>query len=135
LLWLQHTAASTATRPGVEAAAGIFGSVGFASLGWRFGAVARVQALRKARLVALPPASRVRGLLRFVFSQRTCDLVFDPVVADVQQEWIEAVAAGRKWHAAWVRVRGYLTLLQHAMAQLPMSFGRAMYEMWKASKL
>jgi hypothetical protein len=81
------------------------------------------------------PGSRLRQVLSFAYGRRTFELVFEPVLADMQGEWVEDLAAGRTWHARWVRMRGYLNLLQHIVAQLPISFGRAMYELWGASKL
>ena len=97
---------------------------------WR-GALSKVRG--ENDLVRLPPGVRVRRILRFVFSKRTCDLVFDPALADMQSEWLEAVVAGHAWHARAIRLRGYGVLLQHVVAQLPVSFLRAAYEVWKAS--
>jgi hypothetical protein len=53
---------------------------------------------------------------------------------DMQTEWFDANVAGRKWHARWIRVRGYWHVGGHVAAQLPVSFARAVYEAWKASK-
>jgi hypothetical protein len=38
--------------------------------------------------LVLPPGTRLRALLSFVFAPRTMDRVFDAVLADVQVEWI-----------------------------------------------
>jgi hypothetical protein len=81
-----------------------------------------------------PPGMRLRGVLAVVYSTKTCQTVFEPLLADVQAEWLAAHAAGRSGRAEWYRVRGYFYVLQHVLAQLPVSVLQTAYQLWKASK-
>jgi|1186.fasta_scaffold220626_3 hypothetical protein len=67
------------------------------------------------------PGSLLLEVAEFVVSGRTFARVFEPVVADMQREYMEALRDGRMWKARWVRCRGTLTFITHAAAQLPTS--------------
>lgn len=57
-------------------------------------------------LSALPGA----GCWRFaqtVCSKRSCQRVFEPIISDMQREYIEALAEGAKWRSRFVLLRGY----------------------------
>ncbi|MCC7124198.1 MAG: LptF/LptG family permease [Acidobacteria bacterium] len=62
-----------------------------------------------------PPVSRLRFLLARVCTSQTMERIIDPAIADLQMEHAEAIAHGRRWDAAWIRVTGYLAILR-AMA-------------------
>jgi hypothetical protein len=81
----------------------------------------RERAEAKARGPGLhcPPGFKLREALRFVFSRRTMEYVFDPALADMQAEWVEAMLADRPGHATWICLRGYWHLMKHLLAQLP----------------
>jgi hypothetical protein len=34
-----------------------------------------------------------------------------PVIADMQKEYIEAIASGDEWHARWIAIRGHLLVI------------------------
>ncbi len=54
------------------------------------------------------PGRRLRNAAARLFTQPTMDRVIDPIVADLQAEYREAMLARRRWLAVWVCVRGYL---------------------------
>ena len=54
------------------------------------------------------PGRRLRNAAARLFTQPTMDRVIDPIVADLQAEYREAVLARRRWLAVWVCVLGYL---------------------------
>jgi hypothetical protein len=83
--------------------------------------------------LSIPPGTRTRGLLSFLFSARTMEHVFDPVLADHQAEWSDAMIAKHAWHARWISVRVYWHLGTHALAQCPVSVVRLIVAIWKAS--
>jgi hypothetical protein len=60
------------------------------------------------------PGSRLRVLLDFVCTAKSFRGVFEPIIADMQDEYVQAVAAGRHQKARWVRLRGYWGLLEAA---------------------
>lgn len=59
-----------------------------------------------ARLT-LPPGHRLRRVADFIYSPKTMARVFDPILADMQHEWMEAIAKNRFAQAKWIRFRGY----------------------------
>lgn len=63
--------------------------------------------------LARPPGTRVRAIVEYFVSKRTMQSIVEPVLADVQREWLDAVAADRYVLAFAIRVRGYLSLAQN----------------------
>ncbi len=53
-----------------------------------------------------PPGHRLLRFADFAFSRRNYSLVLHPVVRDLRHEYLTALAAGRRWKARWVRLRG-----------------------------
>lgn len=82
-----------------------------------------------------PPGSSLRGWLLMLFSHRTCTRVFDPVLADVQQEWLEAHKRGDTRLARWIQIRGMFILASAIIAQLPLSIIRWLWDAWKNTKM
>jgi hypothetical protein len=60
--------------------------------------------------------------------------VFNPPLADMQNEWLEAVLEGRKFKAIWVRIRGYHSIYSAAGLHVIVSAGRKLLEIWKITK-
>ena len=54
------------------------------------------------------PGYQLSRMAEFLFSKRTHTRVLQPIIADLQAEYIEALDQDRQWKAAWVRLRGYL---------------------------
>lgn len=63
----------------------------------------------KGRIILRPPGSRLRSLADFFLSKKTMKRVVNPILADLQLEYCEALAEGRTAKAFWVCVRGYCT--------------------------
>jgi hypothetical protein len=65
-----------------------------------------------------PPGSCLRAIADFVYSRKTVEHVFKPMIADLEYEYIEALAAGRPLKARWVHIRGifafWMTAAVHA---------------------
>ena len=89
---------------------------------------------RLASRVSLPPGWGLRRFAEFCFSKKTFTQVLEPALSDMQKEHFEALAAGRPWKARMVLVRGYWSFWSAVVAQLPISFARRVYEVWKATK-
>jgi hypothetical protein len=58
------------------------------------------------------PGDRLCALAARVFSTKTMERLIDPVVADLQTEWVETVRQGRVWKSRWVRMAGYVAFLK-----------------------
>lgn len=80
------------------------------------------------QLICQPPGSLLRSVSEFVFSKKTLEYVIDPIIADMQAEYFEALAAKRPYKAAWVRLRGYWSF---AKAVGLYSLLKAVVEMWR----
>ena len=48
---------------------------------------------------------------KFLLTPIACKRYVEPVIADMQQEYAEAVAAGRPQHARWIALRVYLLVM------------------------
>lgn len=83
----------------------------------------------------LPPGARLRAWLGLVYSDRTLARVLEPILADMQHEWLEAHQAGRLGRARWIHVRGIFNLLFAVAMRIPLSAVRWVWEAWKKTKL
>ena len=68
-----------------------------------------------ARILSAPGTTLMR-IAEFCFSRRTCTGVLEPVVADMQHEYFEALAAGRERKAKMVLARGYAAFVAAVIA-------------------
>jgi hypothetical protein len=90
--------------------------------------------VRFSALLFRPPGVGLRRFAELCFSKKTFTQVLEPALSDMQKEHFEALAAGRRWQARIVLVRGYWSFWSAVAAQLPISFARRVYEVWKATK-
>jgi hypothetical protein len=52
----------------------------------------------------------------------------------MEEEHFDALQAHRPWQARMALVRGYWSFWSAVLAQLPISFARRIYEVWKTTK-
>ena len=78
--------------------------------------------------IARPPGSLLATISEFVFSKKTLEQIVNPIIADMQKEYCEALAAKRSYKAAWVRVR-YCWSFAKALGLY--SLLKAVIEMWR----
>jgi hypothetical protein len=57
--------------------------------------------------ITRPPGTFLDRLAEFVCTKRTYEHVLRTAISDMQWEYFEALAAGRKWKSRWIRLRGY----------------------------
>lgn len=74
--------------------------------------IASLYKKRDKHLVSRPPGFLLNRFAEFFCSPKTLNLVVNPILSDMQVEFCEALAAGRKVKATWVRVRGYWTFFK-----------------------
>lgn len=67
--------------------------------------------LEQHRRVRLPPGHRLAVVAEFLLTRGAFKRYVAPVIADMQEEYIEAIAAGHEWHARWIAVRGHLLVI------------------------
>jgi hypothetical protein len=58
------------------------------------------------------PAGRLRALAARLCSPTTMERLIDPIVADLQIEYDEAIRHGRTWRSRWIRLAGYVAFLK-----------------------
>lgn len=86
-----------------------------------------------SKLSSSAPGWRFLHLARRVFPRCVADGVFAQIVRDENEEYLEALAAGRKRHAAWIRVRCQLILLSTLVLHFGVSAGKRVAALWKLS--
>jgi ferric-dicitrate binding protein FerR (iron transport regulator) len=60
--------------------------------------------------IVLPPGYRLAAVLRFLLTRTAYDKYIYPVISDMQAQYMEALAAGRRWEARWIVVRQHLSI-------------------------
>ena len=78
--------------------------------------------------IATPPGVRLWKLAEFFCTQRTYKAVFEPLLADFQHEYFEALSQGRRGKALWLRVLYLWAFCKSTGLNLAMSFVR---EIWR----
>ena len=74
-------------------------------------ATKRLMRLASRRKVGRPVGSSLRGFAEFVFSKKSYEEIYEPLISDMRFEYCEALAANRRGKARWARVRGYGSFL------------------------
>jgi hypothetical protein len=87
----------------------------------------------RAAAVVKPPGHLLLAAAEWVYSPRTHTEVFRPIIADLRLEYGEALVAGRRRKASWVRWRYYAAFWAAAAARLPISAARTIALLWKLS--
>ena len=87
-----------------------------------------------ASRLSSPPGWNLRRFAELFFSKKTFTQILEPALSDMQKEHFEALAASRPWKARMVLLRGYWAFWSAVAAQIPISFARRVYEVWKATK-
>jgi lipopolysaccharide export LptBFGC system permease protein LptF len=59
-----------------------------------------------------PPGNRIRALGARLCSPRTMERLIDPMVADLQTEYGDAVRQRRGWRSRWIRIAGCVVFLK-----------------------
>jgi hypothetical protein len=58
------------------------------------------------------PGARLRTIAARVCSAKAIDQLIDPVIADLQAEYAQAVRLGQTWRSRWVRIAGYVAFVK-----------------------
>lgn len=56
--------------------------------------------------ISSPPGTFLRSLADFFAYEKTTRLILNPIIADMQEEYFQALSVGRLWKARWIRLRG-----------------------------
>jgi hypothetical protein len=71
---------------------------------------------RKARFrttsaIVTPPGFRLTAVLSFLLTRKAFARYVAPVIADMQEEYIDALHTGHAWHARWIWLRGHFLVI------------------------
>lgn len=81
-----------------------------------------VQAQLQRSDIARPPGHWWLRFTEFVYSRETFENIFQQTIADLRHEFNNALTKGRVWKARWIRLRGYLsiinTVVTHGVAKI-----------------
>ena len=94
-------------------------------------ATSRLARLASRRKVRRPVGSSLRGFAEFVFSKKSYEQIYDPLISDLRFEYYEALDANRRWKARWVWARGCLSFLTAASDHAVASVGRRVARVWR----
>ena len=87
---------------------------------------------KKAK-IHLPPGTRLRSILEFVYSPKVMMNIFFEILGDIQYEWMEAVVKGEKWKSRWIRIRGLYSIFSAIIVHLNVAFWKKVIHLWKIS--
>ena len=91
----------------------------------------RLVELASRRKIRRPVGSSLRGVAEFVFSKKSYEQIYDPLISDLRFEYCEALAANRRGKAGWVRVRGYGSFLAAVLTHVATSGGHLVVRVWR----
>jgi hypothetical protein len=80
-----------------------------------------------SRRVVRPPGSRLRLILSWFYSKKTMEHVFNEIFADLEIEYNEALSHEQRVKAAWVRLRGYWSIINAIGLQSIVSVGKKIF--------
>lgn len=87
--------------------------------------------IQRTGKVTLAPGSRLHDLAGFFYSRKTMARVFDPMLADMREEYFETLANGRKWRARWVLLSYYWAFAKVLPIHALVGLGKQVVDLWK----
>ena len=92
-----------------------------------------VKAVSSARLVKIKsaPGARLLPFVRFCYSAKNVQRIFEPIYADFCEEYFAALSAGKKWHAHWIRVRYYKDFVKAVGLFGVVRLAKTVFEYWE----
>jgi hypothetical protein len=70
-------------------------------------------------VIQKPPGFSLERFLRFLVSKKSYERVYGQIIADMREEYFEALHAGEKRKARWIVVRAYVSVLTALLMLLP----------------
>jgi hypothetical protein len=84
-----------------------------------------------ARIV-FAPGTRISWILGVVMTRRAYRRYVYPAIAEMQAEYLEALAAGHRGHARWIAIRGHFLLIPGWLYGLVAQAVRRIFSPWAA---
>lgn len=86
---------------------------------------------KQSRSIVLPPGTRLHVWTSFFYSRKTMERVFQPMLADMRDEYYAALAEGRIWKARWVRCAYYWAFLKSIGLHSLVTTVKEVASLWK----
>ena len=77
------------------------------------------------------PGSELFRMISFAAGTRATESIFKQSIADMREEYFEALAAGRQWHARWINIRGHLDMALTFVAYVSTSLAKRVTSIWR----
>lgn len=88
--------------------------------------------LLSVRKIVSPPANGLVSLLKFIYTKKSFEHIFAQTIADMREEYYEALEANNKSLARWRHVQLHLSLSSTVIAWVGASTLKKLFAMWKA---
>jgi hypothetical protein len=82
--------------------------------------------------IQTPPGIHLRSFARLVFSKKSFELVIEPTLRDLFDEYCEALDDHHPGKAQWIRLRGYFSFWSAVFKQIPLSLTKLVVTVWKS---
>ncbi len=80
--------------------------------------------------LSLPPGTTILRISRFIYTQKTFNRIFEPTIADMREEYFEAIQNEEKLKAKWINIRGHLIFVQTMIAHAGVSVVKLAKNIW-----
>jgi DNA-directed RNA polymerase specialized sigma24 family protein len=100
----------------------------------RYGRRVELDFLSRLSKQPSPPGTHLHAFASAVFSKKSFQLVFEPTIRDMRDEYCEALCEDQLQRAAWIRIRGYWSFWSAVLVQLPIAVTKLVVTAWKAIK-
>ena len=77
------------------------------------------------------PGSTILNLLAKLLPKKFHKAVIEPTVSDMQDEYVDALAAGNKWHRRWIWWRGHFSVLLALLVGAKVGIIKKFVDVWK----
>ncbi len=83
------------------------------------------------RRIQRPPGSKVLAFVEFFCSKKTYSKVFEPIIADLYEEYFETLDKQRYWKARWIRIRYTGAFFSAIGLHLSLATVKKIVDLWK----
>ena len=96
--------------------------------------IARLLIPLRHRLAGAAPGGKLASILSTLYSKKKYEAIFRQAIADMREEYFEALAAGKTRKAKWIWFRGVWSIWAAIVMDIPLTATRMAVKIWKASQ-
>ncbi|GEP00540.1 hypothetical protein [Methylobacterium haplocladii] len=82
-------------------------------------------------VIKKPPGSDLKSALSFLYTKKSFERVFEPIIEDMRFEHCEALRSGDVKKARWTHVRGVIGIFATMVIHAASSGGKMAVKLWK----